>query len=42
VLGGERTTVHEIGVADDLAKLSASDLHLKLQRDYFSNVKTGK
>lgn len=42
VLGGADTTTHEIDVADDLANLSASDLHLKLQKNYFSAVKTGK
>jgi hypothetical protein len=42
VMGEAGATTHEIDMADDLAKLSASDLHLKLQKNYFSAVKTKK
>jgi hypothetical protein len=42
VLGGPGTTAHEVDVADDIERLSPSELHLKLQKSHFSAVKTGK
>ena len=42
VMGGPNTTVHEIEVDDEVLRLSASELHLKLQKTHFSTVRTAK
>jgi hypothetical protein len=34
--------VHEIEVDDEVLRLSASELHLKLQKSHFSTVRTAK
>jgi hypothetical protein len=39
VLGGPGSTVHEIEVDDDLLRLSATELHLKLQKTQLSTVR---
>jgi hypothetical protein len=38
VTGGANTTVREIDVPDDVLRLSASELHVKLQEISFSAV----